>query len=69
MGRALRPGEEVTWNTSQGETRGHVIKRTTKTGKIKGHTVAASADNPEYIVESDKSGKRAAHKRSALKKS
>jgi hypothetical protein len=30
--------------------------------------VAASQDNPEYIVESDKSGKRAAHKRSALKK-
>lgn len=68
MGRMLRPGEEVDWNTSQGETHGHVVKRTTRKGRIKGHVVAASEDNPEYIVESGKSGKRAAHKRSALKK-
>ncbi len=68
MGRALKPGEKVRWNTSQGETHGHVVKRTTTRGKIKTHKVAASKDNPEYIVESDKSGKRAAHKRSALKK-
>ncbi|HEX2760902.1 MAG TPA: DUF2945 domain-containing protein [Rhizomicrobium sp.] len=65
MGRALRPGEEVTWNISPGET--HAIKRTTRRGE--GHEAAASMDNPDYIVESDKSGKRAAHKRSALKKS
>ena len=69
MGRALRPGEHVTWNTPQGKTHGHVVKKATKRSKIKTHTVAASDDNPEYIVESDKSGKRAAHKRSALKKS
>ena len=68
MGRALKPGEDVSWNTSQGETHGHVIRRTTRKGRIKGHTVSASKDNPEYVVESAKSGKRAAHKRSALKK-
>ncbi len=28
---------------------------------IKGHKVAASEDNPEYLVETD-DGKRAAHK-------
>ena len=68
MGRALKPGEEVSWNTSQGKTHGHVVKKTTHASRIKGHKVAASKDNPEYIVESAKSGKRAAHKRSALKK-
>jgi hypothetical protein len=68
MGRALRPGEEVDWNTSQGMTHGKVVKKLTEAGKIKDHTVAASPDNPEYLVESAKSGKRAAHKRSALKK-
>jgi len=68
MGRALRPGEAVDWNTPQGVTHGHVVEKTTSRGKIKGHTVAASKDNPEYVVESDKTGKRAAHKRSALKK-
>jgi hypothetical protein len=68
MGRALRPGEEVSWNTSQGTTHGHVVKKTAQKAHIKGHAVAASKDNPEYVVESAKSGKRAAHKRSALKK-
>lgn len=69
MARVLRPGDKVSWNTSQGKTQGHVVKRTTRAGKIKSHKVAASKDNPEYIVETDKSRKRAAHKRSALKKS
>jgi len=35
---------------------------------IKGHKVAASKDNPEYLVETDQ-GKRAAHKPGALTKS
>jgi hypothetical protein len=68
MAPTLKPGEKVKWNTSQGVTTGHVVKKTTRRSRIKTHTVAASKDNPEYIVESDKSGKRAAHKRSALKK-
>jgi hypothetical protein len=69
MGRMLRSGEAVDWNTSRGETHGHVVKRTTRAGKIKSHTVATPKDSPEYIVASGKSGKRAAHKHSALKKS
>lgn len=63
MGRALRPGEEVTWNISPGEPHGHAIKR--QHGNIKDHP---AADSPEYIAQNDKSRKRAAHKRSALKK-
>src|SRR4051812_44619900 len=63
MTRKLKPGTPVSWNTSQGKTHGHAVKRATRAGKVKGHTVAASKDNPEYIVESDKSGRRAAHKR------
>ncbi len=35
--------------------------------QIKGHKVAASKDNPEYMVKSD-SGGEAAHKPDALKK-
>jgi hypothetical protein len=33
-----------------------------------GPQVSASADNPEFIVKSDKSGKQAAHKADALTK-
>jgi hypothetical protein len=36
--------------------------------KIKSHVVAASKKNPEYLVESEKTGAIAAHKPSALKK-
>ncbi len=59
----LRPGDKVSWETSQGKTTGKVVKKQTSATRIKTHKVAASKDNPEYIVESEKSGKRAAHKR------
>ena len=50
-----------------GEAHGTVEKKVTSPTTIKGHKVAASPDNPEFIVRSDNGGK-AAHKASALKK-
>ena len=43
------------------------MKKLTKPMDIKGHHVAASKDNPEYLVKTDE-GKQAAHKPGALKK-
>jgi hypothetical protein len=37
-------------------------RKLTSPGTIKGHEVAASQDNPEFPVRSDKPGKIAAHK-------
>ena len=54
--------------SSGGETVGKVVRKQTTPTTIKGHKVAASQDNPEYIVRSDKSGKEAAHKPETLKK-
>ncbi len=68
MAEKLKTGDKVEWETSQGKTSGTVKKKLTKPSDIKGHHVAASADNPEYLVESEKSGKEAAHKPAALKK-
>ena len=68
MTKSLKKGDKVEWETSQGKTRGKVVRKQTTRTKIKGHDVAASKENPEYIVESSKSGDRAAHKASALKK-
>jgi hypothetical protein len=68
MTKQLKAGDEVEWGTSQGKTHGKVVRKQTTRTQIKGHRVAASKDNPEYIVESDKSGKRAAHKPGELKK-
>jgi hypothetical protein len=36
--------------------------------EIKGHHVAVSEDNPEYLVKSEKMGKEAAHKPKSLRK-
>lgn len=68
MAENLKRGDRVEWNTSQGTTRGRVKKKLTEPTEIKGHHVAASKENPEYLVESEKSGDEAAHKPSALKK-
>ena len=68
MTDSLKKGDHVEWKTSQGKTTGEVKKKLTSEMDIKGHHVAASKDNPEYLVESDKSGKEAAHKPEALKK-
>lgn len=68
MAKNLKAGDKVEWNTSQGKTHGMVVKKQTTQTRIKRHKVAASKENPEYIVQSDKSGKKAAHKPGELKK-
>ncbi|MGO6678183.1 HVA1 family protein [Rhizobium leguminosarum] len=68
MSKQLKRGDEVSWNTSQGKTEGRVVKKQSSPTKIKDHSVKASKAEPQYIVESDKSGKRAAHKPDELKK-
>lgn len=67
MADALQPGDKVSWRHSQGTTTGRVIRKVTSPTHIKGHKVQASPDHPEYIVESAKTGARAAHTPSGLK--
>jgi hypothetical protein len=68
MASDLQKGDAVEWDTSQGKTHGKVVKKQTSATRIKGHKVAASKDNTQYMVRSDKSGKKAAHKRQELRK-
>ena len=68
MGEELHKGDKVAWNTSQGETHGTVERKQTSPTRIKGHKVAATEGDPQYIVRSDKTGAEAAHKPEALKK-
>ena len=68
MADKLKKGDKVEWETSQGKTSGTVKKKLTAPTDIKGHHVAASKENPEFLVESEKSGKEAAHKPESLKK-
>jgi hypothetical protein len=67
MAETLRKGTKVKWSNSGGTAHGKVMKTVTSETKIKNHKVAASRDDPQIIVETDK-GAKAAHKPSALTK-
>lgn len=64
---AINTGDHVSWNTEQGRTRGKVIDAKTKDFQFAGQKFTASEDEPKYIVKSDKTGAKAAHKASALR--
>jgi hypothetical protein len=66
--KSFKPGDRVTWSGSGGQIEGTVKKKLTSPTEIKGHHVAAAPDNPEYLVESDKTGAPAAHKPGSLHK-
>lgn len=66
--KTLKKGAKVAWNTSQGKTTGKVTGKAVKDVKIGGAKLKASKSDPKYIVKSDKTGRKAAHKAGALKK-
>lgn len=68
MAKELSTGDRVSWNTSQGRTRGTVEEKRTKDFRFAGQDFTASEDEPAYIVVSEKSGEKAAHKRTALRR-
>ena len=63
---AISKGDTVSWNTSQGETTGKAVEKRTKEFTFAGQKFKPTDDDPYWIVESDKTGKKAAHKESAL---
>ena len=68
MAQEFNQGDKVEWNTPQGKTRGTVKKKLTSETEVGGQKINASEDDPGYLVESEKSGKEAAHKPDALSK-
>ena len=68
MAKSVKVGDKVGWDSSGDHSTGEVVKKLTSPTRIKGHKVAASKDDPQYLVESAKSGKKAAHKPESLTK-
>jgi len=64
----VKKGDEVSWKTPQGETEGEVVERKTDDFELYGKKRRASDDDPQVVVESDRSGKKAAHKESSVEK-
>lgn len=65
---SISKGDRVHWNTSQGKTTGKAVEKKTKEFTHDGQKFKASSDEPYWIVESEKSGSKAAHKESTLEK-
>jgi hypothetical protein len=68
MARGLTIGDRVAWRSSGGGSAGRIERKLTSPGKLKCHEVAASKDNPEFLVRSEQLGKIAAHKPAALRR-
>lgn len=68
MSKNLSVGDRVSWNTPQGRTRGEIVERRTSDFTFDDQQFTASSDEPSYIVKSEKSGAKAAHKGSALRR-
>ena len=68
MAKDLKAGDKVEWDSSQGKVVGKVVKKQTSPTKIKSHKVAASPSDPQFIVQSAKTGAKAAHKPAELRK-
>ena len=71
--KSFKKGDRVASDTPQGKTTGKVVEKLTSGKRVgnpgqKGTRVSASEDDPRYVVESDKTGKRAAHRPEALER-
>ncbi|MDI9930280.1 DUF2945 domain-containing protein [Rhodococcus sp. IEGM 1354] len=66
----LHKGDKVEWQTHGTTTEGTVQEKITSETETEaaGRKVKASKDDPQYRVESDKSGKDAVHKPESLDK-
>ncbi|ASL43037.1 hypothetical protein bAD24_I06085 [Burkholderia sp. AD24] len=68
MTQHLKLHDRVSWNTPQGLTHGKIVRVISTHTSVDGRTVDASASDPHYEVESDKSGKHAVHRGEALQR-
>jgi len=64
----FRRGDRVEWNFRGHTVTGRVRKRLVERTEVAGQIVAASKDNPRYLVRSDKSGRETARRPEALKR-
>lgn len=68
MTQKFQKGDRVEWDSAGGTSRGVIQEIITQPTDFKNHHFAASPENPEYRVESEKSGKSAIHRGEALRR-
>lgn len=67
MTKGFKRGDRVEWNFRGRMVRGTVRRRLTKRTEIAGQVVAATKEDPRYLVRSEKSGKETARRAAALR--
>ena len=68
MKHEFKVGDHVGWNSEAGRVRGTIKKKVTTAIKFKTYTVRATAEEPQYLIKSDKTDHLAMHKGAALTK-
>jgi hypothetical protein len=68
MAGEFKRGDRVEWKFGRGKAVGVVRKKLTTRTEVGGQVVAASTDDPRYLVETEKSRKQAAKRPQVLKK-
>lgn len=66
MTREFKRGDRVEWNFRGRTVVGRVRRRLTKRAELNGRVVAASREDPRYLVRSDKTGKETTRRPGAL---
>ena len=67
MPKIFKRGDHVEWNSEAGRVRGVIIKKVVSNIRIKGYVHHASRDEPQYLIQSDKTDHVAIHKGKPLK--
>ncbi|MFC8224815.1 DUF2945 domain-containing protein [Streptomyces sp. NPDC057287] len=65
-GKKLGKNDQVSWSSHGQSVPGRVKKKITGRTEAAGRTVDASKEEPQYEVESEKSGRSAVHKPESL---
>jgi hypothetical protein len=68
MAAAFKVGDQVSWNSDVGRITGKITKVHHEDVTFLGKTRRASKDEPQYEVRSGKTGAKAMHKGSALRR-
>lgn len=67
MAQEYKRGDRVEWNFRGRTVRGKVRRRLTERTEIAGQVVAASKEDPRYVVRSERSGKETTRRPAALR--
>ena len=68
MAQDFKRGDRVEWNVRGRAVRGKVRRRLTKRTEVAGRAVAATPDDPRYVVRSEKSGAETTRRAAALRR-